>query len=80
MEPTHWYELRLDGSAGTSKGHAEGATEGIAIAGSGRLCAIASGQARKFETEREASEYLLKTTLPGHYHFEIVLCGYRAAA
>jgi hypothetical protein len=44
------------------------------------LCSIASGEARKFETEQEASEYLLKTTLPGHYRFEVVLCSYRAAA
>ena len=80
MEPMRWYELRLEGSAGTSRGHAEGAKEGIAIAGSGRLCSIASGEACKFETEQEASEYLLKTTLPGHYRFEVVLCEYRAAA
>ncbi|HZM43631.1 MAG TPA: hypothetical protein VFC14_02290 [Burkholderiales bacterium] len=80
MDPAVWYELRLEGSAGTSRGHAEGATEAIAIAESGRLCSIASGEARKFATEQEASEYLLKTTLPGHYRFEVVLCGYRAAA
>jgi hypothetical protein len=74
-----WYELRLDGSDGTSRGRADGATEGIAIAESGRLCSLASGQARKFGTEQEASDYLLKTTLPGHYQFEVVACR-RAAA
>jgi hypothetical protein len=80
MEADRWYELRVDGSDGTSRGRAEGTTEGIAIADSGRLCSIASGQARRFRTEQEASEYLLKTTLPGLYHFEVVLCGRRAAA
>jgi len=80
VEATHWYELRLEGSDGTSRGRADGTREGIAIAESGRLCSIASGQTRKFGTEKEASEYLLKTTLPGHYRFEVVLCGCRAAA
>ena len=80
MESDHWYELRLDGSDGTSRGRAEGTTEGIAIAESGRLCSIASGQARRFGTEQEALEYLLQSTLPGHYQFEVVECGRRAAA
>jgi len=80
MEADHWYELRVDGSDGTSRGRAEGTREGIAIAESGRLCSIASGQARRFATEREATDYLVTTTLPGHYNFEVVQCGYRAAA
>ena len=80
MEPGLWYELRLEGSVGTSKGRAEGVAEGIAISESGRLCSISSGEARRFETEEAASEYLLKTTFPGSYRFEVVLCGYRAAA
>ena len=80
MRPDRWYELRLDGSDGTSRGRVDGTTEGIAIAESGRLCPIASGHARKFGTEQEARDYLLKTTLPGHYQFEVVLCDCRAAA
>jgi hypothetical protein len=35
MEADHWYELRVDGSDGTSRGRAEGTREGIAIAESG---------------------------------------------
>ena len=80
MEPDHWYELRLEGSVGTSRGRADGIRDGIAIANSGHLCAIASGQARRFTTEREAKEYLLETTLPALYGFEVVLCSYQAAA
>ena len=80
MEPDHWYELRVEGSAGTARGQAEGTKEGIAIAENGRLCSIASGEPRKFETEEQASGYLLKTALPGNYRFEVVLCGLRAVA
>ena len=79
-KPSYWYELRLEGSVGTCRGRAEGRTEGIAIAENGRLCSIASGEARKFETEQAASDFLLRTTLPGLYNFEVVACSFRTAA
>jgi hypothetical protein len=67
---SQWYELRLEGSAGT-RGDLTGNTqEGVAIATSGRLCSIASGDARKFESEEQA----------GNYRFEVVLCESRPAA
>jgi hypothetical protein len=74
------YELRVEGSAGTSAGNARGATDGIAIAQNGRLCSLASGEARQFESREEASQYLLVTSLPGNYRFEVVLCRRRRAA
>lgn len=69
-----WYELRVEGSAGTQVGIAQNATEGIAIAQSGRLCSTASGQARRFGSEQEAAHYLLNMTIPANYRFEIVKC------
>jgi len=69
-----WYELRVDGSAGTSAGAASGIKEGIAIAENGRLCAISSGHAKKFDSEPQAVEFLGKTSIPGIYNFEPVRC------
>lgn len=74
MSPDIWYELRVEGSAGTRDGIAQGATEGIAIAQSGRLCSIASGQTKRFGSEEEAMLYLLNMTIPGNYRFEVVKC------
>lgn len=75
MAMAQWYELRVEGSAGTRSGIVQGATEGIAIGDSGRLCSISSGHSRRFGCEREAMDYLFTTTIPGHYRFEAVLCG-----
>lgn len=75
-----WYELRVAGSVGTIAGIARGATEGIAIADSGRLCSVASGQTKRFGSEQEAMAYLLNMTIPGNYRFEVVKCRAAAAA
>jgi hypothetical protein len=75
-----WYELRVTGSAGTSAGISAGINEGIAVGENGRLCSLASGYARRFESGRQAVEYLGKIKLSGDYQFEPVLCGARAAA
>jgi len=80
MGGDRWYELRIEGSAGTSAGNSQRPTEGIAIAQNGRLCSLASGEARKFESEQQASEYLNGISLPGNYRFKIVLCRSRRAA
>lgn len=80
MSPDIWYELRVEGSAGTIAGITKGASEGIAIADSGRLCSVASGQAKRFGSEQEAIAYLLNMTIPGNYRFEIVKCRAAAAA
>jgi hypothetical protein len=74
MSPDIWYELRVEGSAGTRDGIVRVATEGIAIAQSGRLCSIASGQTKRFNSEQEATHYLLYMTIPGNYRFEVVKC------
>lgn len=74
MSPDRWYELRVDGSAGTQKGIATGTKEGIVIGENGRLCSIESGKAMKFGSEQEAIEYLGKTTVPDRYIFETVCC------
>ena len=75
-----WYELRVVGSAGTGAGIAAGASEGIAVGESGRLCALASGGARRFESTQQALDYLGKIKVSGDYQFEAVRCGTRAAA
>ena len=75
-----WYELRVEGSAGTEAGIAQGAAEGIAIADNGRLCSIASGHARKFESKEDAIDYLGKIRVSGGYRFEAVMCVPVAAA
>jgi hypothetical protein len=74
MSVFQWYELRVEGSAGTTAGIARGAAEGIAIGKNGRLCSIASGHTKRFSSEREATEYLFQTTIPGNYRFEVVIC------
>jgi hypothetical protein len=68
-----WYELRVIGSAETS-GISSQVQEGIAVAESGRLCAISSGHANKFATEEEAAAFLARTSLPNIYQLEAVLC------
>ena len=75
-----WYELRVEGSAGTRAGNAGGTCEGIAIADNGRLCSLVSGKARRFDSERQALEYLGRIKVSGDYRFEIVPCASRAAA
>lgn len=75
-----WYELRVIGSAGTRAGVAAGAHEGIAVGENGRLCALASGGARRFGSEREALDYLGKIKVSGDYQFEAVRCAAQAAA
>ena len=75
-----WYELRVTGSAGTRAGKASGAHEGIAVGENGRLCALSSGGARRFESEQEALDYLGKIKVSGDYQFEAVRCVVRAAA
>lgn len=75
-----WYELRVAGSAGTTAGIAGGAHEGIAVGENGRLCALTSGCARRFESKQQALDYLGKIKVSGDYQFEAVLCGARAAA
>jgi hypothetical protein len=70
-----WYELRVDGSAGTQAGNAKGAIEGIAIGENGRLISIASGHPKMFESKQQAMDYLSKVMLSGDYQFEAVLCG-----
>ena len=74
-----WYELRVAGSAGTAAGLAAGTLEGIAVGENGRLCALASGCARRFGTEREALDYLARIKVSGDYQFEAVACGVAAA-
>ena len=73
MGSTQWFELRVVGSAGTS-GAAAGAQEGIALSDNGRLCAVSSGSAKRFGSAQEAIEFMGKTTIPGMYNLEPVLC------
>lgn len=75
-----WYELRVAGSAGTSAVISAGIHEGIAVGESGRLCALSSGGARRFESKQQALDYLRTIKVSGDYQFEAVLCGARAAA
>ncbi|HXF67857.1 MAG TPA: hypothetical protein VNK67_14320 [Burkholderiales bacterium] len=79
MTRGQWYELRVAGSAGTREGLASGAREGIAAGENGRLCALSSGHARRFESREQALEYLGKIKISGDYRFEVVLCGAEAA-
>lgn len=80
MTLDNWYELRVVGSAGTGAGIAAGASEGIAVGENGRLCALSSGGARRFESKQEALDYLRKIKVSGDYQFEAVRCEARAAA
>ena len=74
MTLAEWYELRVSGSAGTAEGMAAGALAGIAVGEAGRLCALSSGTARRFESQEQAIEYLGKIKVSGDYQFEAVLC------
>ncbi|MBI2509275.1 MAG: hypothetical protein HYV99_04715 [Betaproteobacteria bacterium] len=78
LEP--WYELRVEGSAGTEAGVTQGATGGIAIADNGRLCSLSSGYAKRFESRERATDYLGKIRVSGDYRFEAVRCVPAAAA
>ena len=69
-----WFELRVTGSAGTSAGISAGEREGIAVAQNGRLCSLASGAARRFDSKEQALEYLGRIRVSGDYEFEVVLC------
>jgi len=80
MTLDEWYELRVVGSAGTGAGIAAGASEGIVVGENGRLCALASGGARRFESKQQALDYLGKIKVSGDYQFEAVRCDARAAA
>lgn len=80
MTLDNWYELRVVGSAGTGAGIAAGASEGIAVGENGRLCALSSGGARRFESKQEALDYLRKIKVSGDYQFEAVRCGATVAA
>ena len=80
MTAAGWYELRVTGSAGTRTGIATGTLEGIAVGENGRLCALSSGGARRFESEQQALDYLDKFKVSGEYQFEAVRCGAKAAA
>ena len=75
-----WYELRVVGSAGTGAGIAAGTSEGIVVGENGRLCALSSGGARRFESKQQALDYLDKIKVSGDYQFEAVRCDIRAAA
>ena len=74
MALSKWYELRVAGSAGTSAGITTGAHEGIAVGENGRLCSLTSSSARRFESKRQALEYLGKIKVSGDYQFEAVQC------
>lgn len=80
MKTGEWYELRVTGSAGTAAGIAARADEGIAVGENGRLCSVSSGCARRFDSTREALDYLGKIKVSGDYQFEPVKCGVMAAA
>jgi hypothetical protein len=75
-----WYELRVAGSAGTAGGMTSGAYDGIAVGENGRLCSLASGGARRFESQEQATDYLGKIKVSGDYQFETVFCAGKAAA
>ena len=80
MQSSGWYELRVTGSAGTAAGIAAGANEGIAVGENGRLCSIASGGSRRFDSAQQALDYLAKIKVSGDYQFEAVACGVKAVA
>jgi hypothetical protein len=69
-----WYELRVAGSAGTAEGMVTGAIVGIAVGEGGRVCSLTSGNARRFESLEQATEYLGRIKVSGDYQFEPVLC------
>lgn len=69
-----WFELRVEGSAGTAAGLAAGALDGIAVGENGRLCSLSSGGARRFRSRGDALDYLAKIKISGDYRFEAVAC------
>lgn len=75
MNPDYWYELRVAGSAGTRVGIEFDAKDGKAIGEGGRICSILSGQAKRFDTEQEALNYLAHSSVAQIYRIEVVLCG-----
>jgi hypothetical protein len=80
MKSGEWYELRVTGSAGTAAGIVAGADQGIAVGENGRLCAVSSGSARRFDSAQQALDYLGKIKVSGDYQFEPVRCGAKALA
>lgn len=80
MDASGWYELRVAGSAGTRDGVPSGAHDGIAVGQNGRLCALSTGCARRFESREQALDYLGRIKVLGDYQFETVLCAAKAAA
>lgn len=75
-----WFELRVEGSAGTRAGITAGARDGIAIGDDGRLCSLTSGGAKRFESAQDAVDYLDRLKLSGDYRFEAIHCRAQAAA
>lgn len=55
-------------------GAATGIKESIAVGEEGRLCSVTSGKARRFDSTREAIDYLAKLKVSGDYQFEVVAC------
>ena len=80
MTLSQWYELRIEGGAGTRAGIAAGIKVGIAIGEDGRLCPVDAGRVMKFKSASDAEYYLNTSTNPGAYKLEIVLCGNTGAA
>lgn len=80
MGVNKWYELRVEGGAGTRAGIAAGIKVGIAIGEDGRLCPVDAGRAMKFKSASDAEYYLNTSTNPGAYKLEVVLCGDTGAA
>jgi len=78
MQPSQWYELRVQGSIGTREGTVRGVREGVAISDDGHVCSTASPYVKHFASEQAAMDYLGRCTVPGKSQFEIVLC--RAAS
>ena len=78
MAQAQWYELRVVGSVGTSSEIA--GSVAIAISENGRLCSIASGDAKRFETEQAAMDYLFMSSISKRYPFEVVCCGAKKSA
>lgn len=79
MVTDQWFELRVTGSVGTSAGISAGTGEGIAVADNGRLCSVASGCARRFDSAQQALDYLGKIRVTGDYQLEVVPIGAKAA-
>jgi hypothetical protein len=46
----------------------------------GRLCALSSGGARRFQSTQQSLDYLGKIKMSGDYQFEVVPCGARVVA